>query len=161
MRASPESVAPHEVPPGLTEVAKSGVVRLIMAVPDTLSLAVAILQLLAAAGIVGFWLTAGRADFDEPWRPPGFALHERAFTTPDTVTAAVMTASALLVLRGHPLGRSLGLIAAGMLAFLAIIDTAYMRQNDLFRPEHDGRMHRWIVASVFAVAGVMIATYLR
>jgi len=121
---------------------------------------VVVVQLIAAAGIIGFWLTAGRAAFDEPWRPPGFALHERAFTVPDTVTAALMTVSALLVINGRPLGRSLGLVAAGMLLFLAIIDTVYMHRNDLFRPEHDGRMHAAIVIAVFAVAGLMLAAYL-
>ena len=132
-----------------------------MAQIDTLSLVVAIVQLVAAAGIVGFWMTAGRARFDEPWRPPGFALHERSFTAPDTVAAALMSASAVLVLKGHPLGRSLGLFAAGMLAFLAIIDAVYMRQNDLFRREHDGLMHAAIVTSVFAVVALMMTAYLR
>lgn len=128
---------------------------------DTFEFFVAVVQLVAAAGIIGFWMTAGRAAFDEPWRPPGFALHERAFTAPDTVTAALMTLSAVLVITGRPLGRSLGLIAAGMLLFLAIIDTVYMRQNDLFRPEHDGRMHAAIVLTIFVVAGLMLGAYLR
>jgi|GEM_PF-569968 len=127
---------------------------------DTFCLAVVVVQLLAAAGIIGFWMTAGRAEFNEPWRPPGFALHERAFTAPDTVAASLMALSAVLVLTGRPLGRSLGLVAAGMLLFLAIIDTVYMTQNDLFRSEHDGRTHAAIVISVFAVSGFMLAAYL-
>lgn len=127
---------------------------------STFALIVVVVQLLAAAGIVGFWMTAGRAAFDEPWRPPGFALHERAFTTPDTIAAALMALSAVLVLGGHQLGRSLGLVAAGMLLFLGVIDTVYMRQNDLFRPQHDGRMHTAIVVAVFAVAGLMLTAYL-
>ncbi|MBI5506001.1 MAG: hypothetical protein HY899_14485 [Deltaproteobacteria bacterium] len=126
----------------------------------TFALVVVVVQLVAAAGIVGFWMTAGRAAFDEPWRPPGFALHERAFTTPDTIAAALMALSAVLVLGGRPLGRSLGLVAAGMLLFLAVIDTVYMQQNDLFRPERDGRMHTAIVVAVFAVCGLMLVAYL-
>ena len=59
-------------------------------------------QLAAAAGIVGFWLTAGRAAFDEPWRPPGFALLERSFTVPDTSAAALLVVSAVLVLASQP-----------------------------------------------------------
>ncbi len=127
----------------------------------TFGLIVVILQLVAAAGIVGFWMTAGKADFSDPWRPPGFALHERAFTAPDTVAATLMTLSAVLVINGSTLGRSLGLVAAGMLLFLAIIDSVYMLQNDLFRREHDGRMHAAIVVAVFAVAGAMLAAYLK
>jgi hypothetical protein len=34
---------------------------------DGFAIGVVIIQLMAAAGIVGFWLTAGRARFDEPW----------------------------------------------------------------------------------------------
>lgn len=131
-----------------------------MAELDSFTFFVVVVQLGAAAGIVGFWMTAGRADFNEPWRPPGFALHERSFTVPDTVAATLLAVSALLVLNGLSLGRRLGLVAAGMLLFLAIIDTVYMRQNDLFRPEHDGRMHAAIVIAVFVVAGLMLTAYL-
>jgi hypothetical protein len=130
-----------------------------MASLDAFTLFVVVVQLVAAAGIVGFWLTAGRAKFDEPWRPPGFALHERAFTVPDCIAATLMVASAALTLTGRPLGRSLALLAAGMLLFLGIIDAVYMKQNDLFRPEHDGRMHAAIVTAVLTVAVLMFLAY--
>ncbi len=130
-----------------------------MAALDTLTLVTVVVQVLAATGIVTFWLTAGRAEFDEPWRPPGFALHERAFTVPDTVTASLMVLSAVLILTGRPVGRSVGLVAAGMLTFLGIIDAVYMKQNDLFRPEHDGRMHAAIVIAVLSVAALMMVAY--
>lgn len=127
---------------------------------DAFATGVVIIQLVAAASIVGFWLTAGRARFDEPWRPPGFAQHERAFPLPDIVAALLMVLSALLVTRGHPLGRSLGLVAAGMLLFLGLIDLNYMRQNGLFARERDGRMHAAIVTIILAVAALLLGRYL-
>lgn len=127
---------------------------------DGFSVVVVCIQLLAAAGIIGFWLTAGRASFDEPWRPPGFAQHERSFTLPDTVTAVVLAASAGLVVAGSSYGRSLALVGAGMLAFLGIIDFSYMRRNGLFAREHDGLMHASIVVAVLAVAALLLVRYL-
>ncbi|MCK6555614.1 hypothetical protein L6Q96_13700 [Candidatus Binatia bacterium] len=117
---------------------------------------VLVAQLVAAAGIVGFWLTLGRARFDEPWRPPGFAEHERAFPLPDLVAAALLVLSAGLDRVQPERGRDLALVAAGMLLFLGLIDFNYMRQNDLFARAHDGRMHAAIVIAVFAVAGLML-----
>ncbi|MCC6766540.1 MAG: hypothetical protein IT293_17905 [Deltaproteobacteria bacterium] len=121
---------------------------------------VVIVQLVAAAGIAGFWLTLGRSRFDEPWRPPGFAEHERAFPLPDLVAAALLTLSAVLE-SSHPgHGRSLALVAAGMLIFLGLIDFNYMRQNDLFARAHDGRMHAVIVGVILLVAALILLRHL-
>lgn len=120
---------------------------------------VLVVQLVAAAGILAFWRNAKKWSFDEPWRPPGFALHEASFQLPDTVTAAVLTASALLVAAGRPEGRALALVAAGMLLFLGIIDAAYMRQNGLFARERDGILHAAVVVAVLGVAALMLICY--
>lgn len=117
-------------------------------------------QVVAAAGILVFWRHARTLRFDEPWRPPGFREHESAFELPDTVTAALLVLSAALVWIGSPIGPRLGLVAAGMLLFLGILDARYMQQNGLFAPEHDGVMHTAIVVAVIAVAALLLVRYL-
>lgn len=117
---------------------------------------VVVVQLVAAAGIVVFWMTFGRARFDEPWRPPGFAEHERAFPLPDIVAAALLALSAGLEWIAPARARSLALIAAGMLLFLGLLDFNYMRQNDLFAPGHDGRAHTAIVVAILTVAALLL-----
>ena len=121
---------------------------------------VLVIQIATVAGILLFWHSAGRRSFGEPWRPPGFAEHERAFRVPDTVIASLLVVSALLVWAGRPLGRGLALVAAGMLLFLGIIDLCYLRRNGLFSREHDGVTHASIVAAVLAVAALLLLRYL-
>lgn len=117
-------------------------------------------QVVAAIGILAFWQSAGRWTFDEPWRPAGFALHERSFRVPDTVAALLLLGSALLGWLGHPLGRSLALVAAGMLLFLGLIDATYMAQNGLFARERDGRMHAAIVVAILGVTAFLLLHHL-
>ncbi len=74
--------------------------------------------------------------------------------------AALLTVSALLGFAGNPLGRSIGLIAAGMLLFLGVIDAAYMAQNGMFARDKNGLQHFGIVASILATSAVLIAHYL-
>lgn len=121
---------------------------------------VVVVQLAAAAGIVGFWLTLGRARFDEPWRPPGFAEHERAFPLPDLVAAALLALSAAGELTGSGRGRALALVAAGMLLFLGLLDFNYLRRTDLFARAHHGRMHAAIVGAILGVAALLLLRHL-
>lgn len=121
---------------------------------------VLVVQAAAALGILAFWRNASKWNFDEPWRPPGFAQHEAAFRVPDTLAAALLLVSAALGVAGRAEGRSLGLVAAGMLLFLGVIDFTYMRQQGLFAREKDGAMHAVVVAAVLAVAALLLAAYL-
>lgn len=119
-------------------------------------LVVIVAQLVAGVGILAFWRSASGWSLDEPWRPVGFSLHERAFRLPDTVTAFLLIASALLRWWRIETGRDLALVAAGMLLFLGIIDASYMQQNGLFARERDGRMHAAIVLVVLGFAGLIL-----
>ncbi|MEK7423152.1 MAG: hypothetical protein AAB131_04860 [Actinomycetota bacterium] len=121
---------------------------------------VMIVQVVAAIGILAFWQTASSWPMDEPWRPPGFALHERCFRVPDTVCALLLIAAAVLTWRDVAEGRSLALVAAGMLLFLGVIDATYMFQNGLFARERDGRMHAAIVILVLGVATLLLIEHI-
>lgn len=127
---------------------------------DPLTLTTIVVQLLTACGIVAFWVTARHESFDQPWRPPGFALHERAFTIPDLLTAAILVASALLLGADREAGRQLGLVAAGMLLFLGTLDAVYMQRSGLFLAEHEGRQNAVVVVTVLAVAAFLIGAHL-
>ncbi len=121
---------------------------------------VPLLQILVAIGIATFWFSWLRHEQSEPWFPPGFIEHERAFVFPDSLCATLLVASAWLELAGNPLGRSIGLVAAGMLLFLGVIDTAYMVQNGMFAREKNGAQHFAIVASILTTSIILIAYYL-
>lgn len=126
---------------------------------DATTWVLAVLQLGTAVGIAVFWVTWLRSDHDEPWLPAGFVEHERAFVLPDSVLAAVLTASAVLSLLEHAAGRSLALIAVGMLAFLGLVDAAYFARTGLFARERGGVVNAAIVAWMLLLAALLAARH--
>jgi hypothetical protein len=85
---------------------------------DAITWIIAGLEVLAALGIAAFWITWFREPHDGPWLPDGYVDHESPFVFSDTMLSIVLVAGAVLQVGEEPAGRSLGLIAAGMLAFL-------------------------------------------
>jgi hypothetical protein len=115
--------------------------------------------LVAAIAIAGFWLTWPRERHDEPWLPRGYVEHEEVFVFPDAILALVLVAAALLLVLGKPLGRSLALVAAGMLIFLGVIDLAYFARHGMFARERGGRPNAGIVAGVLLLAAILLLRY--
>ncbi|MCL1693466.1 MAG: hypothetical protein M3096_07280 [Actinomycetia bacterium] len=130
---------------------------------------VAALEVVAALVIMTYWITWFRQPHDEPWLPDGYVDHETPFVYADAILAIVLVTAAVLQVteappgaiemlgpRSRPVGESLGLIAAGMLTFLGILDLAYFARTGLFRREHDGIVNAGIVAGVLFL-GVILA----
>ncbi|HEX6517010.1 MAG TPA: hypothetical protein VF049_15700 [Nocardioidaceae bacterium] len=126
---------------------------------DAVTWTVATLQLVTALGIAGFWATWFREAHTEPWLPEGYVDHERVFVFPDSLLAGLLTLSAVLAVAEVPLGRTLGLVCAGMLAFLGVIDAAYFAQHGLFARARDGLLNAAIVGAVLAMAVLLAVTY--
>jgi hypothetical protein len=126
---------------------------------DASSWVVAGLELLAALVIAGFWATWWREPHEEPWLPAGHREHEEVFVVPDAVLALVLVASAVLLVLGEPLGGSLALVAAGMLAFLGLIDLAYFARHGLFARERGGLLNGAIVLGVLVLAAILIVRF--
>ena len=126
---------------------------------DLLTWVVAVVQVVTAAGIAAFWLTWFRETHAEPWLPRGYAEHERVFVFPDTIVATLLVVSAGLAVFEEPAARTLGLICAGMLLFLGVIDAAYFAENKMFTREHGGLNNLGVVASVLLVAAILVVTY--
>lgn len=109
-----------------------------------------------AVGIVVFWVTWFRTTHDEPWLPDGYVEHERVFVYPDSLLAALLAATAVLVVVDHDLWPRIGLLAAGMLTFLGVIDAAYFARHGLFSRERGGVGNALLVVNVLALAGVLV-----
>ena len=117
----------------------------------------AVWQTGTAVGIATFWLTWFRRPHDEEWLPVGYVEHERVFVFPDLVLSTLLMVSAALTVFEISLGRSLGLVAAGMLAFLGVIDLAYFAQHGMFAREREGLGNVGILVAVFAMSVALIA----
>jgi hypothetical protein len=123
---------------------------------DASLLVLAALMVVAAAGIGAFWFTWFRTEHTEPWVPAGYVEHERAFVVPDSVLAVVLVAAAALLVSEVALGRSLALVAAGMLAFLGLLDAVYFARTGLFRRERGGVGNFGVVAGVLTLAVLIV-----
>lgn len=123
---------------------------------DTTTWVIAGLEVTAALGIALFWVTWFREEHDQGWLPAGYVQHERVFVFPDALLAALLALSAVLLVTGSPLGRSLSLVCAGMLAFLGIIDAAYFWQSGLFARDRGGVANAAVVVGVLALSLVLL-----
>ncbi|MCC7076911.1 MAG: hypothetical protein IT198_07275 [Acidimicrobiia bacterium] len=120
---------------------------------------VAVLEVVAAAVIVTFWITWFRDDHDAAWLPAGYVDHETPFVFSDSVLALLLVAGAVLQVFEEPLGRSLGLVSAGMLAFLGILDTAYFARTGMFARDRDGAANLAIVVAVLVLAVILFVRF--
>jgi hypothetical protein len=126
---------------------------------DAATWTVAALELVAAVAIAGFWLTWPHEAHDEPWLPTGYVEHEQVFVFPDSILALTLVASAVLLVLEEPLGRSLALVAAGMLSFLGVIDLAYFAKHGMFSLERGGLLNAGIVGGVLLLAAILVLRY--
>lgn len=127
---------------------------------DVITWALAVLQVGTAIGIALFWVTWLRREHDEPWLPEGYVEHERAFVFPDSVLALLLTASAVLSVAEHALGRDVALIAAGMLTFLGLLDAAYFARTGLFARERGGAGNLTLVVWLLVLAVLIVLRHL-
>jgi len=133
------------------------------------------LEVVAALGIAIYWITWFREPHDESWLPDGYVDHETPFVYTDTVLAIVLVLAAVLqvteaplsevavlVTGGRPmgLGHSLGLFAAGMLAFLGILDLAYFARTGLFKKEHGGIINGAVVAGALLLSVILLLRFI-
>jgi len=134
---------------------------------------VAGLETIAALGIAAYWITWFRRPHDEPWLPDSYVDHEASFVFADSVLAVVLVTAAvlqvaeappgeieMLVSRSRPVGESLGLVAAGMLAFLGILDLAYFARTGLFKREHEGPVYAGVVTGVLVLSAILVVRFL-
>ena len=126
---------------------------------DVVTWVVAGLEGAMALGIAIFWIGWFRTDHDEPWLPAGYEDHEAPFVFTDVLLAVVLVTAAVLQVLEEPAGRSLGLIGAGMLAFLGVLDFGYFARTGMFQRERGGASNAGIVAAALALAAVLITRF--
>ena len=126
---------------------------------DSVTWTIAALQVLAAIGIAGFWLTWFREPHDQSWLPEGYVDHETPFVFADTMLSIVLIAAAVLQVTERSAGESLGLIAAGMLAFLGALDLAYFARTGMFARAHGGVVNAAVVGGVMILAVILTVRF--
>ena len=96
-------------------------------------IAIAILELLTAVGLILFWIlffTVGMAPKNPP---PGYLAYEHSFPVPDGLLSILLLVAGIMLLLNNPLGVNLSLIAAGALLFLGVLDISFNIQNGIYK----------------------------
>ena len=126
---------------------------------DAATWIVAALEVAVALGIAVYWVTWFRQPHDEPWLPVGFVDHETPFVFTDSILSVVLVVGAILQVADEPAGDSLGLFAAGMLAFLGVLDLAYFARTGMFQRGHGGLINAGVVASVLLMSLILVLRF--
>lgn len=126
---------------------------------DQLTWIIAALELITALGFVVFWVTWWREPHDEPWLPAGYVVHEAPFVFSDALVVITLIAAAFLQVAEQPAGRRLGLVAAGMLLFLGVLDLAYFARTGLFKRDRGGLVNAGVVVAVLFLGFVLIVRF--
>jgi len=120
----------------------------------------AILQIILAVVIVGFWIFFFKVENKDPEKEEWYLKHERSFPLPDLGLIAVcllVAATGLLI--GERFGIFFTIVAGGGLMFLGLIDFAFNLQNGLFKTKDmDAYMSIGIV-SIVLIMGVLSLIY--
>lgn len=126
---------------------------------DPITWIVAGLEIAVALGIAVYWVTWFREPRDEPWLPAGFVDHEAPFVFTDSLLALLLVVGAILQVAERHAGDSLGLIAAGMLGFLGVLDLAYFTRTGLFARVRGGTVNAGVVVGVLTLAVVLVVRF--
>ncbi len=123
-------------------------------------IAIAILELLTAVGLILFWIlffTVGMAPKNPP---PGYLAYEHSFPVPDGLLSILLLVAGTMLLLNNPLGVNLSLIAAGALLFLGVLDISFNLQNGIYKIStgdliSNAFINLWCVGFGIAIAVVM------
>jgi hypothetical protein len=123
-------------------------------------IAIAILELLTAVGLILFWIlffTVGMAPKNPP---PGYLAYEHSFPVPDGLLSILLLVAGIMLLLNNPLGVNLSLIAAGALLFLGVLDISFNLQNGIYKISagdliSNAFINLWCVGFGIAIAVVM------
>jgi hypothetical protein len=96
-------------------------------------IAIAVLELLTAAGLILFWIGFFTIGFAPKNPPRGYMEYEHSFPLPDGLLAVLLIVAGILLLMNNPLGGKLSLIAAGALLFLGVLDISFNIQNGIYK----------------------------
>lgn len=121
---------------------------------------IAILQIILAIGIIGFWIYFFLVENKNPDKTEWYLKHERSFPLPDLgLITTCLIISAIGLLTGQRFGLFFTIVASGALLFLGLIDFAFNFQNGLFKTrDMDAYMSIFIVSAVL-ILGIICLIY--
>lgn len=120
----------------------------------------AILQIILAAGIVGFWIFFFMVENKDPEKEEWYLKHERSFPLPDLglITVCLLVAATGLLI-GERFGIFFTIVAGGGLMFLGLIDLSFNKQNGLFKTKDLDAYMSISIVSIVLIMGIVCLMY--
>ena len=120
----------------------------------------AILQIILAVGIVGFWIFFFKVENKDPEKEEWYLKHERSFPLPDLglITVCLLIAATGLLI-GERFGIFFTIVAGGGLMFLGLIDLAFNLQNGLFKTKNMDAYMSISIVSIVLIMGILSLIY--
>jgi len=118
----------------------------------------AVLEILVAAGFIGFWAYFFLVENRNPERSEAYLSFERSFPFPDLGwLAPCLIASAVGVLKGLQFGYIMSVAAGGGLIFLGLVDIAFNIRNKQYTTRAaDGIMNALINTTCIVLGPLFI-----
>ena len=125
-----------------------------------IEIVLAILQIIMAIGIIGFWIFFFMVENKDPELEEWYLKHEKSFPLPDLglITVCLLVA-AIGLLIGERFGIFFTIVAGGGLMFLGLIDLAFNLQNGLFKTKDLGAYMSIAIVSIVLIMGVLSLIY--
>jgi len=120
----------------------------------------AILQIILAVGIVGFWIFFFKVENKNPEKEEWYLRHERSFPLPDLglITVCLLVAATGLLI-GERFGIFFTIVAGGGLMFLGLIDLAFNLQNGLFKTKNIDAYMSISIVTIVLIMGILSLIY--
>jgi len=120
----------------------------------------AILQIILALGIVGFWIFFFKVENKNPEKKEWYLRHERSFPLPDLglITVCLLIAATGLLV-GERFGIFFTIVAGGGLLFLGLIDLAFNLQNGLFKTKNIDAYMSISIVTIVLIMGILSLIY--
>ena len=125
-----------------------------------IEIVLAVLQIILAIGIVGFWIFFFKVENKNPEKEEWYLKHERSFPLPDLGLVAVcLLVAAVGLIIGDRFGIFFTIVAGGGLMFLGLIDLAFNLQNGLFKTKDMNAYMSIGIVAIVLIMGVLSLTY--
>ena len=125
-----------------------------------IEIVLAILQIILAVGIIGFWIFFFKVENKDPEKEEWYLKHERSFPLPDLglITVCLLVAATGLLV-GERFGIFFTIVAGGGLMFLGLIDLAFNLQNGLFKTKNIDAYMSISIVTIVLIMGILSLIY--
>ncbi len=121
---------------------------------------ITITQFVIGGGLLLFWILFFTIGLSPKNPPEGYFAYEHSFPLPDIMLSIALITSGILQMQGNTIGKKLGLVCAGALLFLGVLDFSFNIQKGMYIISVSDGILNAFINIVSIAAGVFMIYYL-